>query len=195
MGFVLLGIGSHTIEGYSGAYYQLFSHGLISALLFLVVGVLYDRVHDRNIANFSGLAKLMPAFAVVAGAGFFASMGLPGFSGFIAEILVLIGAFDAAIAAESLPLWMAIMGALGLILAAAYSLWAFQRVWMGNVFLRKQEWESSLQDLLSREKLMLYPLLALIIFFGVWPAWLLDGIKPVMDSLLLQLEALPSLIP
>lgn len=195
MGFVLLGLASGTMEGFSGAYYQLFSHGLISALLFLVVGVLYDRVHDRQISNFSGLNKMMPAYGFMAGLAFFASLGLPGFSGFIAEILVLVGAFSSGMDAGGLPFWMPVAGALGLVLAAAYSLWAYQRVWMGSFFLRKEEWRHLLPDLTLREKLMLYPLGALAFFFGIWPAWLLDKLAPVLGQLQKQLVEFYTLIP
>lgn len=195
MGFVLLGLASGSMEGFSGAYYQLFSHGLISALLFLVVGVLYDRVHDRQISNFSGLNQMMPAFGFIAGLAFFASLGLPGFSGFIAEILVLVGAFASGMDDGGLPFWMPVAGALGLVLAAAYSLWAYQRVWMGTMFLRKEEWRQLLPDLTFRERLMLYPLGVLTFIFGIWPAWLLDILAPVLGQLHKQLFQYYTSIP
>jgi NADH-quinone oxidoreductase subunit M len=195
MGFVLLGLAAGSVEGLSGAYYQLFSHGLISALLFLVVGVLYDRVHDRQISNFSGLAKAMPAYGLVAGIAFFASLGLPGFSGFIAEILVLVASFSSALNDGGLPLWMPVLGAFGLVLAAAYSLWAFQRVWMGTLFLRKETWSNMLPDLSLREKVMLYPLGILTFFFGIWPSWLLNILAPVLHALQEQLSMFTHPIP
>jgi NADH-quinone oxidoreductase subunit M len=195
MGFVLLGLASGSMEGFSGAYYQLFSHGLISALLFLVVGVVYDRVHDRSISNFSGLNALMPAYGFIAGLAFFASLGLPGFSGFIAEILVLVGAFSSGMEAGGLPFWMPLAGALGLVLAAAYSLWAYQRMWMGTLFLRREDWRQQLPDLTLREKLMLYPLGLLTFFFGIWPGWLLGILAPVLGQLQKQLAVFYTMIP
>jgi NADH-quinone oxidoreductase subunit M len=120
MGFVLLGVASLTNEGVNGAIYMMFSHGLISAMLFLVVGVIYDRAHDRMILNFRGLAKRMPAYTAFVVVAFFASLGLPGFSGFIAELLVLLGSFSAPEATGMLPRWMAIVAVIGLLLSAAY---------------------------------------------------------------------------
>lgn len=188
MGFVLVGIASATEEGLNGAYYQLFSHGLISAMLFVLVGVLYDRVHDRSLSNFSGLAKLMPKFAILAGIAFFASLGLPGFSGFVAELMVLIGAFSAGFSDGAFPIWMALAATAGLVLAAGYSLWAYQRVWMGPLFLRNEAWKASLPDLGNRELLMLIPLAFLTVLFGVFPNLLLSVLDTPMQILLDHLK-------
>ncbi|MCV9387273.1 complex I subunit 4 family protein [Reichenbachiella ulvae] len=172
MGFVMLGLASLTIEGNSGAMFQMFSHGVISALLFILVGVIYDRTGNREIGNFSGLAAKMPYFSATVLVGFFAALGLPGFSGFIAEFLVLIGAFDAAVNDATLSTWMAIAGLVGLILGAAYFLWALQRMFFGKFWIKDESW--NLPDLDKREWLMILPLAVLAILFGIFPGLLLD---------------------
>src|SRR5690606_8078477 len=118
MGFVLVGLASVTTEGVSGAIYQMFSHGIISALLFLIAGVISDRTHDRMIDHYSGLATTMPAYFTVVLIGFFASMGLPGFSGFIAEIMVFLGAFKSNSVNGLIHESFAIVSTLGLVLGA-----------------------------------------------------------------------------
>ncbi|WP_299702005.1 NuoM family protein [uncultured Pontibacter sp.] len=177
MGFVLLGLASLTNEGVNGAIYMMFSHGLISAMLFLVVGVIYDRAHDRTILNFRGLAKRMPAYTAFVVIAFFASLGLPGFSGFIAELLVLLGSFSAPEATGLLPRWLAIVAVFGILLAAAYYLWALQRMFFGKYWifpeLRKK---AAISDLNFREYLMLVPLAILALLFGIFPHLLLDKI-------------------
>ncbi len=177
MGFVLLGLASLTAEGVNGAIYQMFSHGLISSMLFLIVGVLYDRTHDRSIENYSGLAAKMPGYTVVVVIAFFASLGLPGFSGFIAEILVFLGAFKSSVANALLPKWMAIVATFGLLLGAAYYLWTIQRMFFGQYHLRKKEWESQLVDLSAREWSMFMPLILLIVLLGIFPHFLLEMIS------------------
>ena len=195
MGFVLLGIASGTAEGIGGAIYQLFSHGLISAMLFLVVGVLYDRSHDRMIGNYSGLAHQMPRYTVIVVIAFFASMGLPGFSGFIAEILVFLGAFASQSSNGLLSRWLAVTATLGLILSAAYYLWTIQRMFFGDFKVRQQAWKESLTDLTAREYLMLLPLAALVLLFGVWPSLLLDAINPAVNDLVNWLQVSETFSP
>lgn len=177
MGFVLLGLASLTHEGVSGAIYQMFSHGIISAALFLIAGVLYDRSHDRIIGNYSGLAQKLPHYTAVVVITFFASLGLPGFSGFIAEIFVFLGAFKASSVNGLIPKWMAIVATLGLLLSAAYYLWTIQRMFFGKYFLRDKEWESKMTDLNNREFLMFIPLIVLMLLFGLFPHFLLDMIS------------------
>src|SRR5690606_21035244 len=123
MGFVLLGAASLTAEGVTGAVFQMISHGFLSAALFFLVGMLYDRVHDRDIYHFRGLADLMPKFTVLVAVTFFASLGLPGFSAFIGEAFVIIGAFNAESVNGLIPRWMALAGSVGILLSAAYFLW------------------------------------------------------------------------
>lgn len=177
MGFVLLGLASLTVEGVNGAVYMMFSHGIISAMLFLVVGVIYDRAHDRMIQNFRGLAHMMPVYTVFVVIAFFASLGLPGFSGFIAELLVLAGGFGAPEATGLLPRWLTVVAVFGLLLAAAYYLWALQRMFFGKYWIFPELREKAiLTDLNTREYLMLVPLAILALLFGIFPHLLLDKI-------------------
>ncbi|MBC5772604.1 NADH-quinone oxidoreductase subunit M [Pontibacter sp. KCTC 32443] len=177
MGFVLLGLASLTSEGVNGAIYMMFSHGIISAMLFLVVGVIYDRAHDRMILNFRGLAKRMPAYTTFVVIAFFASLGLPGFSGFIAELLVLVGGFSSPDITGLLPRWLTIVAVFGLLLAAAYYLWALQRMFFGKYWIFPELREkASMSDLNAREYLMLVPLAILALLFGIFPHLLLDKI-------------------
>lgn len=169
MGFVLLGLASLTTEGVQGAVYQMFSHGIIAALLFLIAGVLYERTNDRRIDNFSGLAKSMPKYTTVVIAGFFASLGLPGFSGFIAELLVFLGAFGSASVNGLLPRWMAIAAVGGLIIGAAYYLWTLQRMFFGKYAVKAEHDPAKMTDLSLHERLIMYPLCALTILFGIFP--------------------------
>lgn len=179
MGFVLLGLASFTTEGVNGAIYQLFSHGLISALLFLVVGVLYDRFHNRQISGFRGLASAFPAFTFFVVVAFFASLGLPGLSGFIAELLVLLGAFTSASATGLLSRWFAVLAAFGILLGAAYYLWALQRMFFGKFWIKPElRTETAPPDLTFREYVMLLPLALLILAFGIFPHLLLDKVSP-----------------
>ena len=192
MGFVLLGLASFTAEGMNGAIFQMISHGLISALLFLIVGVIYARVNNRDITNFSGLAQLMPHFTAVVIIGFFASMGLPGFSGFIAELLVLLGAFTSEGTNHLLPRWIAIVSSLGLILSAGYYLWTLKRMFFGELKLRKDAWKMELSDLSKTEYLIFTPLIALIILFGIFPNIILDSTS---DSVLKLVDVASSFFP
>lgn len=177
MGFVLLGLAAMTVEGVSGALYQMFSHGLISALLFLIAGVLSDRTHDRLIENYSGLASKLPKYTVFTAIAFFASLGLPGFSGFIAEITVFIGAFKSDMVNGAIPFWMPVVSAIGLVLAAGYYLWALQRMFFGPFWIKDKSWQEQLTDLNVREYIMFIPLVALILLFGIYPAALFDLIN------------------
>ncbi|GAA4828008.1 NADH-quinone oxidoreductase subunit M [Algivirga pacifica] len=174
MGFVALGIASQTGEGVTGAIYQMFSHGIISSLLFLLAGVLYYRTKNLEINDYSGLYKKMPRYTILATIGFFASLGLPGFSGFIAEVIIFLGAFSSNAVNGLLPRWMPIVSTLGLILSAAYYLWALQRMFLGKFQVRVEEDESKLIDLSTREMLMMVPLAITTFVFGVYPQFLID---------------------
>ncbi|MDQ3291155.1 MAG: NADH-quinone oxidoreductase subunit M [Bacteroidota bacterium] len=178
MGFVLLGMAALTSEGVNGAIYQMFSHGLISAMLFLVVGVIYDRSGSRSISCFRGLAGTMPAFTTIVIIAFFASLGLPGLAGFIAELLVLLGAFASATTSGMLPRWLAIAAMAGMILGAAYYLWALQRMFFGKHWVHPELRERTrLADLTTREYVLFLPLAVLVILFGILPSILLDKIS------------------
>lgn len=181
MGFVLLGLASVTVEGVTGSIYQMVSHGLISAMLFLIAGVLYDRTHDRMIGNYSGLLTRMPMYFVMVLIAFFASLGLPGFSGFIAEIMVFLGAFKSNGANGLLHESLAITATVGLALGAAYYLWTLQRMFFGSFFIKAGD-ASMLQDLDVRERFMLWPLAIAILIAGIFPQLLLDYINPFAQA-------------
>lgn len=182
MGYVLLGLSVLTPEGVAGALFQMFSHGLISPLLFLLAGVLYDRTHDRIIENYSGLAFKMPAYTVIVVIAFFASLGLPGFSGFIAEMLVFLGGFKGASQLGLIPLWLVIVATLGLLLGATYYLWTLQRMFFGKYFIRSVEFEANMTDLNAREYLLMIPLVVAIILFGIMPSIFLDAVNGAVSE-------------
>ncbi len=166
MGFVLLGIASLTHEGVQGAIFQMFSHGVLSALLFLLVGVLYDRTQDRNIDSYRGLQQKMPYFTFFVMIAFFASLGLPGFSGFIGELFTLIGGFSAI----HIPNWIAAASTFGIVLGAAYFLWTIQRMFLGKYWLRNEStWGGRMTDLTQREWLMLSVLSFITFLIGIFP--------------------------
>ena len=164
MGFVLLGMASLTAEGVNGAVYQMVSHGLLSAMLFLLTGVLYDRTHDRRIDSYRGLMLPMPQFTILTVIAFFGSLGLPGFSGFVGELFTLLGSFESG----WLPGWLTVVGLLGILLAAAYFLWTLQRMFFGLAWTRHDA-TISLTDLTAREKLMLIPLALSTLLLGLFP--------------------------
>ena len=158
MGFVLLGMSALTPAGMNGAVMQMFNHGTITAMLFLLVGVIYDRAHHREINGFGGLANVMPRYLGITALAFFASMGLPGLSGFISETMVFVGAF---------PVWrtFTIISILGIILTAAYLLWTVQRVFFGATNPKYEH----IADINGRELFTLIPLAVIVIYLGIWP--------------------------
>ncbi|HYG20154.1 MAG TPA: NADH-quinone oxidoreductase subunit M, partial [Ohtaekwangia sp.] len=178
MGFVLLGLSSLTQEGVAGSIYQMVSHGIISAMLFLIAGVLYYRTNDRIIHNYSGLASKMPAYTAFVVVAFFASLGLPGFSGFIAEIMVFLGAFRSNSANGLLHESLAIIATSGLVLGAAYYLWTMQRMFFGPFHLKGSVTPGQLYDLDRREYTMFLPLALAALLFGIFPQVLLDFVDP-----------------
>ena len=173
MGFVTMGIFSGTKQGVDGALFQMLSHGLVSGALFLSVGVIYDRMHTREIAAYGGLTERMPRYATVFLIFSLANIGLPGTSGFIGEFLTLVAAF-------SVNTWVAVGAALGVILSSVYALWLVWRLIFGK--LEKDSLKSIL-DLNGREMAVLAPLIVLIIYFGFYPAPILDAIGPAVDVL------------
>lgn len=178
MGFVLLGIASMTTEGVTGGIYQMFSHGIISALLFLIAGVISDRTHDRMIDHYSGLASRMPAYFTIVLIGFFASMGLPGFAGFIAEILVFLGAFKSNAVNGLLHESLAIISTLGLILGAGYYLWTIQRMFFGVFHVKGDARPDQLTPLTPAEYTSMVPLCIAALLFGIFPQPIMDWINP-----------------
>jgi NADH-quinone oxidoreductase subunit M len=186
MGFVLLGIASQTAEGMSGAIMQMVSHGFLSSMLFFLVGVIYIRVHGRDVYSFRGLGTLMPKYTVFVMIAFFASLGLPGFSAFIAEAFSLIGAFNSQTANGLLPNWMAIGGSVGILLSAGYFLWTLQRMFFGETSLKGGEmWRLALTDVGKRELLALVPLAFLTLALGIMPSLVFGKIN---DSVLALLQ-------
>ncbi|MGE8103626.1 NADH-quinone oxidoreductase subunit M [Allorhizobium sp. NPDC080224] len=173
MGYVTMGIFAANQQGVQGAIFQMISHGFVSGALFLCVGVIYDRLHTREIAAYGGLVNNMPKYALAFMVFTMANVGLPGTSGFVGEFLTLIGVFR-------VNTWVALFAATGVILSAAYALWLYRRVVFGA--LEKESLKSML-DLSTREKLTLYPLIALTIFFGVYPAPILDATAASVDNL------------
>jgi len=173
MGFSLLGMAAMTEAGISGAVLNLFTHGLISPMLFLIVGVIYDRAHHREIEGFGGIAKVVPEYTAIMGLAFFASLGLPGLAGFVSEFLVLNGSF------VTFP-WRTALAALSVIITAAYYLWTIQRMFLGNLNPKY----AHLPDLNWRERLTLYPLAALTLVFGFYPNVMLKLINTDLYALL-----------
>jgi NADH-quinone oxidoreductase subunit M len=173
MGFSLLGMVAFTEAGLSGAVLNLFTHGIISPMLFLIVGVIYDRAHHREIEGFGGIAKVVPEYTALMGLAFFASLGLPGLAGFVSEFLVLNGSF------AEWPRYTA-LAATSVIITAAYYLWTIQRMFLGKL----NEKYAHLPDLNWRERLTLYPLGALAILFGFYPNVMLDLINSDLYGLL-----------
>lgn len=175
MGFVLLGIAGMEAAGLNGAVFQMFNHGIISAALFLIVGVLYDRTKDRTIANYSGLWAQMPKYSVVVLISFFASLGLPGLNGFVSEMMVFLGAFNAG--DPLVPAWIPVLAVLGIVFAAVYYLRTFRRMFFGEytpIASGDGKDVPPLTDLNRREHLMLVPLVLLMIVLGLLPSLVLN---------------------
>jgi NADH-quinone oxidoreductase subunit M len=164
MGFVTMGLFAMTAQGVAGGIFQMISHGIVSAALFLCVGVIYDRMHTREIAAYGGLVNRMPIYAFAFMIFTLANIGLPGTSGFIGEFLTLIGTFR-------INNWVATLAALGSILSAAYALWLYRKVIFGKL---EKPSLFNIRDVGWREMVILAPLVILTIVFGIYP-------KPVLD--------------
>ena len=178
MGFVTLGIFTFTPQGIEGSIFQMISHGLISAALFLCVGVLYDRVHSRLISSYGGIVNILPKYSLVFAVFMLGALGLPGTSGFVGEFLVLIGAFQRSFL-------VAILASIGIILGAAYMLWLYKRVVFGK--LEKNELKE-LQDLNLSEGIVLFSLVSLVLFFGFLPNLILDTVHTSVEELIRNYE-------
>ena len=176
MGFVTLGLFVFNQMAVEGAIIQLISHGFISAAMFLCVGVLYDRLHSRQIKDYGGVANTMPVFAAFMMLCAMANAGLPGTSGFVGEFLVIVGVFQ-------VNPWFAILAATTLVFGAAYTLWMYKRVIFGDV---ANENVAKLTDVTSREILFLVLLAVTVLVMGLWPAPFLDVIHTSVNKLLLQ---------
>jgi NADH-quinone oxidoreductase subunit M len=180
MGFVLLGLASLTAEGLNGAIYQMFSHGILSAMLFLIAGVLYSRTHDRRIDSYRGIASRVPVYTAVTAVAFFASLGLPAFSGFVGEFFSMMGAFNSKYVSG----YAVVLSGLGLVLGAGYFLWTLQKIFFGQFWMRPDS--SLLSDLSYREKLMLIPLSLLALVFGIFPQLIFDVCNATINEFLKQ---------
>jgi NADH-quinone oxidoreductase subunit M len=182
MGFCLLGMSALTPQGMNGAMFQMFNHGTITAMLFTLVGVVYDRVHTRDISKFGGLASEMPVYTAFVGLAFMASLGLPGLSGFVSEALCFLGAF---------PVWqkLTIIAASGVVVTAAYHLWALQRVFLGkfNIAWRSSKYlepyGGKFPEITLREAVSLAPLAIIVLVLGFYPSAILDLISTGMADL------------
>jgi NADH-quinone oxidoreductase subunit M len=174
MGFVTIGIFALNVQGVEGAIFQMISHGIVSAALFLCVGVIYDRLHTREINRYGGLVKNMPVYAAVFMVFTMASVGLPGTSGFVGEFLVLIGAWQAKAA-------VAFLAATGVVLGAAYMLYLYRRVVFGE--LTKPD-VKSMKDLNMREAVVFAPLVVLALWMGIYPSTVTSTIEPAVTRLL-----------
>ncbi|RZO31913.1 MAG: NADH-quinone oxidoreductase subunit M [SAR116 cluster bacterium] len=176
MGFVTIGIFTLTEQGIAGAMFQMISHGLVSAALFFSVGVVYDRLHTRDISAYGGVAAVMPRYAVFFMFMMLASVGLPGTSGFVGEMLVLVGAWKAST-------WVAFFTATGLVLGATYMLWLYRRVMFGGIV---HDDVKTMEPINRREFAIFLPITVLVLWFGVYPASLLDlmagSIQLVLDT-------------
>ena len=159
--------------GVGGAIFQMFNHGTISAMLFILVGVIYERAHHRDIEGFGGLASQMPIYTAFVAVAFFAGLGLPGFSGFVSEAMIFIGAF---------PVFrtVVIISTLGILLNAAYFLWAFQRMFFGPA----NEKYNDIPEINRREVLTLLPLAIITLILGVYPRPFLDLIASTLNVLI-----------
>jgi NADH-quinone oxidoreductase subunit M len=170
MGYCLLGMAALTPAGMNGAVLQMFNHGTSTAMLFLLVGVIYDRAHHRDIDGFGGLAVQMPVYTGIVSIAFFATLGLPGLSGFISEALVFIGAY---------PVFktLTIIAVCGIVLTAGYILWTLQRMFLGTL----NEKYKTLPDINGRELFTLVPLAMIVVFLGIFP-------MPVLNLMSRSLE-------
>jgi NADH-quinone oxidoreductase subunit M len=178
MGFVTMGIFAANQQGIDGAIFQMISHGFISGALFLCVGVIYDRMHTREIDAYGGLVNRMPAYAMIFMFFTMANVGLPGTSGFVGEFLTLIAVFK-------VNTWVAAVATSGVIFSAAYALWLYRRVVMGDLI---KESLKSITDMGTRERVIFAPLVVMTILLGVYPALVLDIIGPSVTALVTNYE-------
>jgi NADH-quinone oxidoreductase subunit M len=182
MGFVTIGIFTPNALGIDGSIIQMLSHGVVSAALFLGVGVVYDRLHTHEIARFEGLVNRMPLYAATFMLFTLASVGLPGTSGFVGEVLVIVGVFG-------VNSWVALLAATGAFLSVAYMLWLYRRVFFGA--LTKDELKR-FPDLRANEVIAFAPLAVITVLMGVYPDLFLDPMRASVDNLIAQLNAAPA---
>ncbi len=179
MGYVTMGIFAANQQGVDGAIFQMISHGFISGALFLCVGVIYDRMHTREIAAYGGLVSRMPAYALVFMFFTMANVGLPGTSGFVGEFLTLMGIFQ-------VNTWVAAVATSGVILSAAYALWLYRRVMFGDLV---KEALKTIKDMDRRERLVFAPLIAMTLLLGIYPSLVTDITGPSVGALVSEYQA------
>ena len=179
MGFVTMGIFAATQQGVDGAIFQMISHGFISGALFLAVGVVYDRMHTREISAYGGLVNRMPVYAAVFLLFTMANVGLPGTSGFVGEFLTFMAVFQ-------VNTWVALVAATGVILSAGYGLWLYRRVAMGQML---RDGLKGISDMDRREKVLFAPLIVMTLFLGVYPAAVIDITGPSVAALISSYDA------
>ncbi|MBU0518801.1 NADH-quinone oxidoreductase subunit M, partial [bacterium] len=190
MGYVMLGMAALTSAGMQGAVFQMFNHGCVTAMLFLLVGVIYDRAHHREIARFGNLANIMPKYMGIATVAFFGALGLPGLSAFISEAMVFLGAFPVYPVHTIIALG-------GIIVTASYVLWTLQRMFFGEVKdpdkkgLSLAELKKVFPEINAREMFTLLPLAVIIIFLGIWPHPILNLMNASMVHLIDLVKAAP----
>ncbi|MCX6639525.1 MAG: NADH-quinone oxidoreductase subunit M [bacterium] len=192
MGYVMLGMSAMTAAGINGAVFQMFNHGCVTAMLFLLVGVIYDRAHHREIAKFGGLANIMPRYLGISAVAFFGALGLPGLSAFISEAMVFLGSF---------PTWpvLTIISLSGIIIGAGYILWTIQRMFFGEK-LRDPKYDGMtleqirklLPEINGRELFTLIPLAVIVIYLGIWPHPVLNLMNASLLHLIEFVKASPS---
>ncbi len=191
MGYVMLGMASLHPSGVVGAIFQMFNHGVITSRLFMIVGVVYDRSHKRGLDDFGGLANKMPIYTGIMTIAFFAAIGLPGLSGFVSEVLVLLGSF------KTYPVYTAISG-LGIILGAGYMLWALQKVFFGKL---PEKWSGPWDptgkhykhdDVNLTELTALVPLAVVVIFFGIMPNYMIELMDSTVNHFVQFVQTIPA---
>jgi NADH-quinone oxidoreductase subunit M len=179
LGFVMLGIFAMNLQGMAGGMIQMINHGISTGALFLIVGFIYERRHTRLITEFGGLAQKMPVFATIFLIITFSSIGLPGTNGFVGEFLALVGAFESGLR------WYAVIATTGVIFAAVYMLWMYQRVMMGKITNPANE---NLTDLSAREVVVMLPLLLFVFWIGVYPNTFFEKMNPAMEQVIQQMK-------
>ncbi|MDX1975457.1 MAG: NADH-quinone oxidoreductase subunit M [Rickettsiales bacterium] len=185
MGFVTIGIFAFNMQGIQGAIIQMISHGLVSGALFLCVGVVYDRMHTREIAAYGGVTSIMPRFALIFMFFTMASVGLPSTSGFVGEFLILLGIFG-------VNSWVALLAATGIVLGAAYMLWLYRRVMFGEI---TNEEVRHMKDVVVRERVIFIPIIALVIWIGIYPNSYLKAMEPSVAQLIKQVTVTQAEVP
>ncbi|MBC7180576.1 MAG: NADH-quinone oxidoreductase subunit M, partial [Roseovarius sp.] len=183
MGYVTMGIFAANQQGVDGAIFQMLSHGFISGALFLCVGVIYDRMHTREIDAYGGLVNRMPAYALIFMFFTMANVGLPGTSGFVGEFLTLVGVFQ-------VNTWVAAVATTGVILSAAYALWLYRRVVFGDLI---KESLRTITDMTKRERAIFAPLVVMTLLLGVYPRLVTDITGPSVEALISNVETAQAL--